>query len=216
MAPHRRLSGKVLIATHNAGKLTEMRDLLAPFGVEAVSAGELALPEPDETGTTFYANALLKAVAGAQGAKLPALADDSGICVEALDGAPGVYTADWAGEPRDFQRAMQRVEDELRARGAHTSDKRRAYFVSRLVIAWPDGHIESVEDRVEGILVWPPRGTKGFGYDPVFLPDGHDRTFGEMSREEKHGMPADGSRALSHRARAFQALAKLVLRNGAQ
>ena len=212
MNPHRILAGKVLIATHNSGKLREMRELLAPYGVELVSAGELGLPEPDETGTTFIANAELKARAGAAGSGLPSLADDSGLCVDALGGAPGVYTADCAGVPRDWRAAMRRVEDELAALGAAEPEKRGAQFVSCLVIAWPDGHIESAQDSVEGALVWPPRGPRGFGYDPMFLPDGHTRTFGEMSAEEKHGVPADGSRALSHRARAFQKLARMCLR----
>ena len=212
MNPHRILAGKVLIATHNSGKLREMRELLAPYGVELVSAGELGLPEPDETGATFIANAELKARAGAAGSGLPSLADDSGLCVDALGGAPGVYTADWAGVPRDWGAAMRRVEDELTALGAAEPEKRGAQFVSCLVIAWPDGHIESAQDSVEGVLVWPPRGPRGFGYDPMFLPGGHTRTFGEMSAEEKHGIPADGSRALSHRARAFQKLARMCLR----
>ena len=212
MNPHRILAGKVLIATHNGGKLREMRELLAPYGVEPVSAGELGLPEPEETGATFIANAELKARAGAAGSGLPSLADDSGLCVDALGGAPGVYTADWAGVPRDWRAAMRRVEDELAALGAAEPEKRSAQFVSCLVIAWPDGHSESAQDSVEGVLVWPPRGPRGFGYDPMFLPGGHTRTFGEMSAEEKHGIPADGSRALSHRARAFQKLARMCLR----
>lgn len=200
----RKLEGSVVIATHNAGKLREMRELLAPHGIEAVSAGELGLPEPDETGDTFVANALIKARAAATTANRPALADDSGLCVEGLGGAPGIYSARWAGETKDFDAAMARVERELRERG--TPQPWRGYFVSALALAWPDGHVETFEDRVDGDLVFPPRGTAGFGYDPLFRPDGHTRTFGEMSAEEKHGLPADGSRALSHRARAFQAL----------
>ena len=200
----RKLEGSVVIATHNAGKLREMRELLAPHGIEAVSAGELGLPEPDETGDTFVANALIKARAAAITANRPALADDSGLCVEGLGGAPGIYSARWAGETKDFDAAMARVERELRERG--TPQPWRGYFVSALALAWPDGHVETFEDRVDGDLVFPPRGTAGFGYDPLFRPDGHTRTFGEMSAEEKHGLPADGSRALSHRARAFQAL----------
>ncbi len=200
----RKLEGSVVIATHNAGKLREMRELLAPHGIEAVSAGELGLPEPDETGDTFVANALIKARAAAITANRPALADDSGLCVEGLGGAPGIYSARWAGETKDFDAAMERVERELRERG--TPQPWRGYFVSALALAWPDGHVETFEDRVDGDLVFPPRGTAGFGYDPLFRPDGHTRTFGEMSAEEKHGLPADGSRALSHRARAFQAL----------
>lgn len=205
----RTLAGPVVIATHNAGKLREMRELLAPHGIEAVSAGDLGLPEPDETGDTFVANALIKARAAASAANKPALADDSGLCVERLDGAPGIYSARWAGETKDFAAAMARVERELRARDA--VQPWRGYFVSALALAWPDGHVETFEDRVEGDLVFPPRGTAGFGYDPLFKPDGHTRTFGEMSAEEKHGLPADGSRALSHRARAFQALQRACL-----
>ena len=205
----RPLAGPVVIATHNAGKLREMRELLAPHGIEAVSAGDLGLPEPEETGDTFVANALIKARAAEAAANRPALADDSGLCVEGLDGAPGIYSARWAGEAKDFAAAMARVERELRARGA--VPPWRGYFVSALALAWPDGHVETFEDRVDGDLVFPPRGTAGFGYDPLFKPDGHTRTFGEMSAEEKHGLPADGSRALSHRARAFQALQRACL-----
>lgn len=206
----RKLEGPVVIATHNAGKLREMRELLAPHGIEVLSAGELGLPEPDETGDTFVANALIKARAAASAANRPALADDSGLCVEGLEGAPGIYSARWAGETKDFAGAMARVERELRERGA--PQPWRGYFVSALALAWPDGHVETFEDRVDGDLVFPPRGTAGFGYDPLFKPDGHDRTFGEMSAEEKHGLPADGSRALSHRARAFQALQRACLK----
>ena len=208
----RKLAGKLVIATHNQGKLREMRELLAPHLVEAVSAGELGLPEPEETGATFVANALIKAQAAARAANLPALADDSGICLDALGGAPGIYSARWAGGSKDFAGAMRRIEDELAAVGANTPARRRAHFVSALVVAWPDGHTEMVEGKVFGVYVWPPRGMQGFGYDPAFLPAGHTRTFGEMSAEEKHGIPADGSAALSHRARAFQALAKMCLR----
>ncbi len=204
----RRLQGKLVIATHNAGKLREMRDLLGPYGVEAVSAGELGLAEPDETGADFVANALIKARAAAKGADLPALADDSGLCVDALDGAPGIYSARWAGEAKDFAAAMARIEEEVAKTGAHS---RRAYFVSALALVWPDGEEFCVEGKVQGDLTFPPRGAAGFGYDPCFTPDGHDRTFGEMTPEEKHGVPADGSQALSHRARAFQMLAASVL-----
>ncbi len=208
---HRRLEGRVVIATHNAGKLREMRELLAPHGVECVSAGELGLAEPDETGDTFIANALIKARAASATAKLPAFADDSGLCVESLGGAPGIHSARWAREAGDYPSTMALIETRLQERGCLAPDTRRAHFVSALAIAWPDGHTEIFEDRVDGVLVNPPRGTAGFGYDPMFLPDGHDRTFGEMSAEEKHGLPADGSRALSHRARAFQALEKACL-----
>ena len=204
----RKLEGRIVIATHNAGKLREMRELLAPYGIEAVSAGELGLAEPDETGADFLSNALIKAQAAAQGAGLPALADDSGLCVEALGGAPGIFSARWAGESKDFTAAMARIEHEAAKSG---SPSRRAHFVSALAVAWPDGETTTVEGKVFGELTFPTRGQKGFGYDPCFTPDGHSRTFGEMTSEEKHGIPADGSQALSHRARAFQMLARSVL-----
>lgn len=209
----RQLTGKVVIATHNPGKLREMRELLAPFGVEAVSAGELGLPVPAETGHMFSENAAIKAHAAASATGLPALADDSGICVDALDGAPGLFSADWAVN-KDFGPAMERVERELQRRGAAAPPDRRAHFVSALVIAWPDGHEELFEGRVRGTVVWPPRGQAGFGYDPMFQPDGHAATFGEMSAEEKHGIDWTGGRgrALSHRARAFLHLAAACLR----
>jgi len=207
---HRQISGRLVIATHNAGKLKEMRELLAPYGIAAVSARELGLAEPEETGTSFRDNTRIKAVAAATAAKLPAFADDSGLAVDALGGAPGIHSARWAGEARDFGHAMQKVEDALRALGATTPDKRSAHFVSALCVAWPDGHLEEFEARVDGTLVWPPRGTAGFGYDPVFLPDGYDRTFGEMTAEKKHGLPPRGL-GLSHRARAFLKLAQACL-----
>jgi XTP/dITP diphosphohydrolase len=211
----RHLTSRVVIATHNGGKLREMRELLAPFGIEAVSAGELGLPVPAETGHMFAENAGLKAHAAAKAAGLPALADDSGLCVAALDGAPGLFSADWA-VGGDFRAAMERVERELQKRGAVTPEQRRAYFVSALVIAWPDGHEELFEGRVHGRAVWPPRGDRGFGYDPMFLPDGHERTFGEMAADEKHGIDWTAGRdgALSHRARAFVELAAACLRRG--
>jgi XTP/dITP diphosphohydrolase len=209
----RRLDGRIVIATHNPGKLWEMQELLAPFRVEAVSAGELGLPVPDETGHMFAENAALKARAAAQATGLPALSDDSGLCVDALDGAPGIFTADWAGPQRDFRMAMERVEQELQRRGVTEAAARRAHFVSALVVAWPDGHEELFEGRVFGQVVWPPRGEKGFGYDPLFLPDGLDCTFGEMMSAEKHGIDWNGEpRGLSHRARAFVALAAGCLR----
>ena len=206
----RRISGQLVIATHNPGKLAEMRELLSPHGVTAISASELGLPEPEETGDSFAANAKLKAVAAASAAKLPAFADDSGLVVEALDGAPGIYSARWAGPSKDFNAAMSRIERLLEERGANEPAKRKAHFVSALCVAWPDGHVEDFEARVDGTLVWPPRGTKGFGYDPMFLPDGHTRTFGEMSSDEKHGLPPRG-KGLSHRARAFMKLAEACL-----
>ncbi len=210
------LTGRVVIATHNPGKLAEMTELLAPFGIDTVSAGELGLAEPDETGTMFAENAAIKAHAAAKASGLPAFADDSGVCVEALDGAPGLFSARWAGPTKDFAAAMGRIESELARRGATSPERRRGHFVSALVIAWPDGHDELFEGRAHGELVWPPRGSKGFGYDPMFRPDGHDRTFGEMSSEEKHGIDweAPEPRPLSHRARAFLSLSRACLRRG--
>jgi XTP/dITP diphosphohydrolase len=208
---HRHLSGRLVIATHNPGKLAEMRELLAPYGIDAISAGELGLPEPDETGMSFRDNARIKAQAAAKAASLPAFADDSGLVVDALGGEPGIYSARWAGPDKDFFRAMKIVDDKLRDRGATTPDQRKAHFVSALCVAWPDGDVEDFEARVDGTLVWPPRGEKGFGYDPMFLPDRYTRTFGEMSSEEKHGLPPRGL-GLSHRARAFVMLAEACLR----
>jgi XTP/dITP diphosphohydrolase len=207
---HRRITGKLVIATHNPGKLAEMKELLAPYGIEAVSAGELGLGEPEETGKDFRSNAAIKAIAAAQATRLPAFADDSGIVVDALDGAPGIYSARWAGPTKDFAAAMAQIERLLQERGATLPEKRTAHFVSALCVAWPDDHLEQVEARVDGTLVWPPRGTAGFGYDPMFLPDGHDRTFGEMTSIEKHGLPPLGL-GLSHRARAFVKLAEICL-----
>jgi XTP/dITP diphosphohydrolase len=211
---HRRITGRLVIATHNPGKLAEMRDLLAPYGIDAISAGELKLKEPDETGMTFRDNARIKAEAAAKATGFPAFADDSGLAVDALDGAPGIYSARWAGPDRDFRGAMEMIEAKLHDRGATTPDRRKAHFVSALCVAWPDGHFEEFEARVDGTLVWPPRGTKGFGYDPMFLPDGQEdgqlRTFGEMASEEKHGLPPRG-KGLSHRARAFLKLAEACL-----
>ena len=200
-----RLTGRLVIATHNAGKLREFEELLRPFDLSLLGAAALGLEEPEETGSTFRGNAILKAQAAARASGLVALADDSGLCVDALDGAPGVYSARWAGATKDFGAAMARVERELEAHAA--PPPWRAAFVSVLALAWPDGADETFEGRVDGSLVFPPRGTAGFGYDPIFRPDGHDRTFGEMSSHEKHGIPVDGSLALSHRARAFQKFA---------
>lgn len=204
MSHRKLLPGKLVIASHNAGKVKEIRALLAPFGIEPVSAGELGLPEPNETGTTFAENALLKAHASAQASGLPALADDSGLSVASLGGAPGVYTADWAekqpyegGPGRDWYMAMGKVEGKLAELGLETD--RSAYFICTLALAWPDGHSEVFEGRVNGTLAWPPRGTMGFGYDPVFVPVGREQTFAELDPLEKH--------AMSHRADAF---AKLV------
>ena len=204
-----RLSGRLVVATHNPGKLREIRELMKPYGIEAISAAEFNLDQPEETGATFRDNAALKAEAAARATRIVALADDSGLCIAALGGAPGIYSARWAGGGKDFSAAMARVERELEAGSA--PPPWRAAFVSVLALAWPDGALESFEGRVDGTLVFPPRGTAGFGYDPIFRPDGHDRTFGEMSAEEKHGIPADGSLALSHRARAFQKLSRARL-----
>jgi XTP/dITP diphosphohydrolase len=205
---HRLLSGKVVLATHNKGKLVEMRELMEPYGIEVTSAGELDLPEPDETGYMFSENAAIKAHAAAKASGLPALADDSGICVHALDCAPGLFSANWAGPGKDFKPAMARVLAEMAKRGAVTAEQRRAHFVSALVIAWPDGHEELFEGRVFGTIVEAPRGTGGFGYNPIFQPDGYEVTFAEMSSTVKSGKDD----ALSHRARAFKALAAACLR----
>jgi len=207
---HRPLRGRTVLATHNPGKLIEMRDLLAPYGVAVVSAAELQLPEPDEVGASFAENARLKARAATEGARLPAVADDSGLVVTALDGAPGIRSARWAGPDRNFGRAMERIETLLQKAGALAAAQRRAHFISALCVAWPDGHLEEFEGRVDGTLIWPPRGRHGFGYDPMFLPDGYARTFGEMSGEEKQALPPNGS-GLSHRARAFLQLAQACL-----
>ena len=209
-------AGKLVIASHNHGKVREIVDLLGPYGVEPVSAAALDLPEPDEIGATFIDNADLKARAAADLSGLPALADDSGLCVEALGDRPGIFSARWAladarvspeagpGEvtgDRDFNRAMRRVEAELEALGPDAS--RNAHFVCALALCWPDGHSEWFEGRVDGTLVWPPRGDKGFGYDPIFVPAGHDITFAEMDPVEKH--------QISHRADAFRKLVAALL-----
>lgn len=190
----RKFAGKKLvIASHNQGKVREIAELLRPFSVGVVSAGSLGLPEPEETGTTFEANAELKAAASARASNLPALADDSGLCVVALGGAPGIHSARWAGPDKNFRAAMETVETKLAGQ-----PDRRAFFVCALSLAWPDGHIETFRGEVHGALVWPPRGNRGFGYDPVFLPDGGTQTFGEMEPAQKH--------AISHRAAAFRKL----------
>jgi XTP/dITP diphosphohydrolase len=201
---------RLVIATHNPGKLAEMRELLAPYGIDAISAGELGLGEPEETAMTFRDNARIKAAAAAKAAGLPAFADDSGLAVDALGGAPGIHSARWAGPDKNFARAMESIEQKLCERCAAAPEQRRAHFVSALCVAWPDGHVEEFEAHVDGTLVWPPRGDKGFGYDPMFLPDGHARTFGEMDSVEKHGLPPRG-KGLSHRARAFVKLAEACL-----
>jgi XTP/dITP diphosphohydrolase len=206
----RNLTSPVVIATHNPGKLAEMRELLAPYGIEAQSAGELGLPEPKETGTSFAANARIKALSAAKTMGRTAFADDSGLVVDALDGEPGIQSSRWAGPDKDFRAAMNRIQTLLIERGARNASQRRAHFVAALCLAWPDGHVEEFEGRVDGVAVWPPRGDKGFGYDPLFLPDGYERTFGEMGAEEKHGLPPQGE-GLSHRARAFLKLAAACL-----
>jgi len=183
----------LVIASHNPGKVREIGDLLEPFGTRVFSAGEMNLPEPVEDGDSFRANAEIKALAAATAAALPALADDSGLVVPALGGQPGIYSARWAGPEKDFSVAMRRVEDELAGKDDHS-----AYFVAALTLAWPDGHMETFEGRVDGTLVWPPRGDRGFGYDPIFLPHGYDITFGEFEPAEKH--------KISHRADAFRQL----------
>jgi XTP/dITP diphosphohydrolase len=193
---HRRFpGGRLVVATHNPGKLAELKTLFAPYTDDLVAAGALGLPEPEETETSFTGNAELKARAAATAAGLPALADDSGLVVEALDGAPGIYSARWAGPGKDFGVAMKRVETELEAKGLATSP---AHFTCALSLGFPDGQCETFEGIVNGRLIFPPRGTRGFGYDPIFLPDGHDKTFGEMDPAAKH--------AMSHRAQAFQKL----------
>lgn len=200
---HRRLSrgDKIVIATHNAGKLREVAALLAPHGIEVIGAGALGLPEPEETETSFLGNARIKAHAAARAAGMPALSDDSGFSVAALDGAPGVYTADWAMRPeggRDYALAMGKVHDL-----AKNAADRAAWFTCALVLAWPDGHEEGFEGKAEGVWVWPPRGAHGFGYDPMFVPQGRLETFGEMDPAEKH--------RISHRAAAFALLAAACL-----
>ncbi len=207
----RLLPGPLVVASHNRGKVREIFDLLSPFGLKVKSASELGLPEPEETGTTFEANAVLKARAAADASELLSLADDSGLAVDALGGEPGVYSARWAGEARDFSAAMQKIEDRLQAAGATSPERRRAQFVCVLALAFPDGGIATFPGRVDGAIVWPPRGNRGFGYDPIFLPDGHSRSFGEMSAEEKHGWRPGDEHALSHRARAFQLFARECL-----
>lgn len=192
--------GRLVIASHNPGKVREIEALLGPYGVEPVSAGALGLPEPEETGTTFVANAELKALQAADLSGLPALSDDSGLCVDALGGDPGIFSARWAGESKDFGEAMRKVAAGIAAAGHDAT--RNAHFVCALALAWPDGHVEWFEGRVDGTLVWPPRGERGFGYDPMFLPEGGSETFGEMDPDAKH--------AISHRADAFRQLVAAV------
>jgi XTP/dITP diphosphohydrolase len=190
----------LVIASHNPGKVAEIEALLAPYGIGAIGASALGLPEPEETGATFEENAALKAHAAAEASGLPALADDSGLVVPALGGAPGIYSARWAGPAKDFRIAMERVQREL------GDGDRAAHFVAVLAIAWPDGETALFRGEVEGRLTWPPRGERGFGYDPIFVPDGYDRTFGEIDPDLKH--------RISHRARAFAKLAEACFDNG--
>ena len=205
---------KIVVASHNAGKLREFAELMAPFGIEAKSAKDYGLPEPEETGTSFEENAYIKALAAATATGLPALSDDSGLCVDALDGAPGVYTADWATRPdgtRDFMMAMEKTEALLEKAGATDPARRTGRFVAVLCLCEPDGTAEYFRGEAEGTLVWPPRGSDGFGYDPVFQPAGFDVTFGEMTAQQKHGWKPGQESALSHRARAFQTFARAKL-----
>jgi XTP/dITP diphosphohydrolase len=192
--------GKLVIASHNPGKVREILEMLGPYGIEPISAADLDLPEPEETGTTFLANAELKALAAADLTGLPALADDSGLCVDALGGDPGIFSARWAGPDKDFPLAMRKVNDAIEAVGPDAS--RDAHFMCVLALAWPDGHVEWFEGRVDGTLVWPPRGTGGFGYNPIFVPEGSDQTFAEMP---------DAKKAISHRAAAFKRMMDAVL-----
>jgi XTP/dITP diphosphohydrolase len=211
----RKLNTKtIVVASHNQGKIREIAELIGPLGFSAKSAAELQFEEPDETGTTFEENAAIKALASAKASGMPALSDDSGLVVDALNGAPGVYTANWAEREdgtRDFQMAMEKVEKALQEAGATTMEQRTCCFVSVLCLAWPDGHTELFRGQVEGTIVWPPRGTSGFGYDPIFQPEGYKATFGEMSSEEKHGWKPGDPEALSHRARAFKLFVETCL-----
>jgi len=211
LSSHRQLTGAVVIATHNPGKLAEMTELLAPYGIATQSASELRLAEPEETGTTFAANARIKAMAAATATERAAFADDSGLVIEALEGEPGIHSARWAGPNKDFRFAMNRIQTLLVERDANAPEQRHAHFIAALCLAWPDGHVEEFEGRVDGVIVWPPRGDAGFGYDPLFLPGDYDRTFGEMTALEKHGLPPLGL-GLSHRARAFVKLAAACLK----
>ena len=209
IAPRKLVRGtRLVVASHNAGKVREINALIAPYGLEAISAGALGLPEPDETGTMFASNARLKSRAAADASGLPALADDSGLCVDALDGAPGIFSARWGGTAKDFGVAMARVQRELELRGAMLPSDRAAHFVSVLSLSWPAtldraGEDQIFEGRAFGEVVWPPRGALGFGYDPMFLADGEEQTFGEMDPGAKD--------KISHRARAFVKFVKVCL-----
>ncbi|WP_316862316.1 RdgB/HAM1 family non-canonical purine NTP pyrophosphatase [uncultured Cohaesibacter sp.] len=201
----------LVVASHNKGKIREINDLLAHYGLSIKTAEELDLEEPEETGLTFEANAELKALAAAKATGLPALADDSGFSVDALDGDPGIYSARWAGPDRDFNQAMRNVEEKLRALDATSPDKRVCRFVAVLCLAWPDGETQFFRGEVEGHAVWPPRGGNGFGYDPMFQPEGYDITFGEMTSDQKHDWAPGRERGLSHRSRAFKLFADACL-----
>ncbi|MEQ8657316.1 MAG: RdgB/HAM1 family non-canonical purine NTP pyrophosphatase [Hyphomicrobiales bacterium] len=205
---------RLLIASHNRGKIDELRALLEPVGLPVTSSADLELGDPEETGTTFEANALLKARAGHDATKLASLSDDSGLCVEALNGDPGIYTARWAGPDKDFMMAMRTVEEKLQGAGATTPEARRAKFVAVLGLIRTDGSEETFRGEVEGTLVWPPRGEQGFGYDPIFQPDGYDITFGEMDADTKHGWFPGEKTGLSHRARAFEKLFNAIVSAG--
>jgi XTP/dITP diphosphohydrolase len=200
----------LVVASHNPGKVREIDDLIGPLGFKTVSASSLGLAEPEETGMTFEENARIKSLAAAMASGLPSLADDSGLVVDALDGEPGIYSARWAGPDKDFARAMRLIEERLHEAKATSPESRTARFVAVLSLAFPDGASEEFRGEVEGTLVWPPRGPNGFGYDPIFLPTGFDRTFGEMSAEQKHGWGGKGE-GLSHRARAFARFARARL-----
>ncbi|MCV6603170.1 MAG: non-canonical purine NTP pyrophosphatase [Cohaesibacter sp.] len=203
----------LVVASHNKGKIREIRELLAFYGLSLKEAEELDLPEPIEDGDSFEANAKIKALAAATATGLPALADDSGFAVDALDGDPGIYSARWAGPDKDFALAMRNVEEKLQQKGAIDPEQRKARFVAVLCLAWPDGHCDLFRGEIEGTCVWPPKGDKGFGYDPVFMPDGYDVTFGEMSSEQKHGWKPGQETALSHRSRAFILFSKACLQS---
>lgn len=203
--------GPLLIASHNGGKIAEFRELLAPLGFTVVSAADKALPEPEETGSTFEENAAIKALAAARATGLLALSDDSGLVVDALGGDPGIYSARWAGPEKDFTMAMRQIEEKLQAAGATVPAQRTGRFVAVLCLASPEGETKFYRGEVEGTIVWPPRGALGFGYDPCFLPEGETRTFGEMPSQEKHGWVPGQAHALSHRARAFQLFAREAL-----
>ncbi len=201
----------LVVASHNKGKIREIRELLAHYGLSIKTATELDLEEPEETGTTFEANAELKALAAAKATGLPALADDSGFAVDALDGDPGIYSARWAGPNKDFALAMRNVEEKLQAKGVTEPKDRTGLFIAVLCLAWPDGETRFFRGEVKGQVIWPPRGEKGFGYDPMFIPEGHDITFGEMTSDQKHGWKPGGERGLSHRSRAFKLFADACL-----